>query len=191
MGSAAEGTDGVEGARGARLRALLALAWPIVVSRSSQVVVGISDAVMVAHLGAASLAATTAGALNAFTFFILPMGTVFIVSSFSSQLFGMGDLAGARRYAWHGMAVAAGTAVLSAASIPLVPTLLAPLPYAADVRVLMEDYLAIRLLSADVARGTCPRSGPAGSLSALTKVELCWSAPAQDREPPCVIRLSE
>ena len=52
------------------------------VSRSSQVVVGIADAVMVAHLGAAALAATTAGALNAFNLFILPMGIVFIVSSF-------------------------------------------------------------------------------------------------------------
>jgi Na+-driven multidrug efflux pump len=37
------------------LRLLLGLAWPIVVSRSSQVVVGICDAVMVAHLGEAAL----------------------------------------------------------------------------------------------------------------------------------------
>ncbi len=149
------GRDRVEAeGREGSLRALLALAWPIVVSRSSQVVVGIADAVMVAHLGAAALAATTAGALNAFTFFILPMGTVFIVSSFSSQLFGMGDAGGARRYAWYGLAVAGGTAALSAASIPLVPALLAPLPYAADVRALMEDYLALRLLSAGAVVGT-------------------------------------
>ena len=109
---------------------------------------GISDAILVAHLGAAALAATTAGALNAFNFFILPMGTVFIVSSFSSQLFGMGDARGARRYAWYGLAAAGATAAIGAASIPLVPAVLAPLPYAPDVRALMEDYLAIRLLSA-------------------------------------------
>ena len=154
MADGAAAPDEVEaGARGGRLRALLALAWPIVVSRSSQVVVGIADAVMVAHLGAAALAATTAGALNAFTFFILPMGTVFIVSSFSSQLFGMGDAPGARRYAWYGLAVAGGTALLAAGSIPFVPALLAPLPYAADVRELMEDYLALRLLSAGAVVG--------------------------------------
>jgi MATE family multidrug resistance protein len=142
------------GERGRRgLRALLSLAWPIVVSRSSQVVVGIADAVMVAHLGTAALAATTAGALNTFNFFILPMGTVFIVSSFSAQLFGMGDLGGARRYAWYGLAVAAGAAVLGAASLPLVPALLAALPYSAEVRALMADYLRIRLLSAGAVVG--------------------------------------
>lgn len=149
-------TDGARGGLGfgARLHALLALAWPIVVSRASQVVVGIADAVMVAHLGAAALAATTAGALNAFNLFILPMGTVFIVSSFSSQLFGMGDLRGARRYAWYGLAVAAVTAVLAAAAIPLLPAVLAPLPYEQDVRSLMQDYLTLRLLSAGAVVGT-------------------------------------
>jgi MATE family multidrug resistance protein len=145
--------DSLAGTRRARLRALLALAWPIVVYRSSQVVIGIADAVMVAHLGAAALAATTAGALNAFNFFILPMGTVFIVSSFSSQLFGMGDLRGARRYAWYGLAVAAATAVLGVLAIPFVPAALAPLPYAEDVRALMQDYLVVRLLSAGAAVG--------------------------------------
>jgi MATE family multidrug resistance protein len=146
--------DGIMGGRGrARLRALLALAWPIVVSRSAQVVVGIADAVMVAHLGAAALAATSAGGLNAFSFFILPMGIVFIVSSFASQLFGMGDLGGARRYAWYGLAVAAGTQLVALALVPAIPALLSPLPYAADVRALMERYMQIRLLSAGAVVG--------------------------------------
>jgi MATE family, multidrug efflux pump len=135
------------------LRALLALAWPIVVSRSSQVVVGIADAVMVAHLGAAALAATTTGAINAFAIFILPMGTVFIVSSFSSQLFGMGDLAGARRYAWYGLAVAAAMEGLALGALPLVPAALAAFPYEADVRAALEGYLAARLLSAGAVVG--------------------------------------
>ena len=143
-----EDADASGGDRRRTLGALLHLAWPIVVSRSTQVVVGITDAVLVAHLGAASLAATTAGSLNAFNLFILPMGTVFIVSSFSSQLFGMADLRGARRYGWYGLAIAAATGIAGAAAIPLVPALLAPLPYAPDVRSLMEQYLAIRLLSA-------------------------------------------
>jgi MATE family multidrug resistance protein len=136
-----------------RLRALLALAWPIVVSRSSQVVVGIADAVMVAHLGPAAIAATSAGGLNAFTFFILPMGTVFIVSSFSSQLFGMGDLGGARRYAWYGLAIGAATEAVALALVPAIPSFLSALPYAPDVRALMEGYLAVRLLSAGAVVG--------------------------------------
>src|SRR6266545_4200173 len=89
----AEGAGGAgAAAHGGRLRALLALAWPIVVSRSSQVVVGIADAVMVAHLGAAAL-------------------------------------------------------------VPLVPAALGPLSFAPEVRALMEDYLAIRLLSAGAVVG--------------------------------------
>jgi MATE family multidrug resistance protein len=134
--------------RGARLRALLALAWPMVVSRSSQVVVGIADAVMVAHLGAAALAATTAGATNAFAFFILPMGITFIVSSFSSQLFGMGDLGSARRHGWYGLAVAGLAQVVVLLALPFIPSVLGLFDYAPDVRAQMEGYLVVRLLSA-------------------------------------------
>jgi MATE family, multidrug efflux pump len=133
--------------RGAMLRALLTLAWPIVVSRSSQVVVSIADAVMVAHLGTAALAATTAGATNAFAFFILPMGTTFIISSFSSQLFGMGDPGAARRYGWYGLAIAGAAQVLAILALPLIPSALGLLDYAPDVRAQMEGYLALRLLS--------------------------------------------
>jgi MATE family multidrug resistance protein len=147
----AEGAEERGGAR--RLRALLTLAWPIVVSRSTQVVVGVADAVMVAHLGAASLAATTAGGMNAFNVFILPMGIVFVVSSFSSQLFGRGDLGGARRYGWYGLAVAAGAQLLGVALVPLVPAALGAFGYAPDVRALMADYLEIRLLSAGAVVG--------------------------------------
>lgn len=135
------------------LPALLALAWPIIVSRSTQVVIGLADAVMVAGLGEAALAATTAGALNAFCLLILPMGTVFIVSSFSSQLFGRGDLPGARRYGFYGLAVAAATQAVCLAVIPALPAALGWLDYSADVRALMVDYLAWRLLSGGAAIG--------------------------------------
>jgi MATE family multidrug resistance protein len=135
------------------LGVLLGLAWPIVVSRSSQVVVGVADAVMVAHLGASALAATTAGAMNAFALFILPMGVVFIVSSFSSQLFGMGDAPGARRYGWYGLIVAALTQVAGVAAIPAAGWALGRLDLPRDVQALMVDYLAIRLWSGGAAIG--------------------------------------
>ena len=146
-------SGGVPEGRSARLRALLSLAWPIVVSRSSQVVIGIADAVMVAHLGAAALAATTAGSMNAVALFIFPMGITFVVASFSSQLFGMGDLGAARRYGWYGLAVAAVAQAVALAAIPLVPPALGLLDYAPDVRAAMEDYLVLRLLSAGAAVG--------------------------------------
>jgi MATE family multidrug resistance protein len=134
-------------------RSLLGLAWPIVVSRSSQVVVGVSDAIMVAALGEAALAATTAGALNTFALLILPMGTVFIVSSFSAQLLGKNDAAGARRHGLYGLGLAAATQVLCLAALAGLGPALGLFPYAPDVRVAMHEYLFLRLLSGGAAIG--------------------------------------
>jgi MATE family multidrug resistance protein len=137
----------------ANLKTLLTLAWPIIVSRASQTIVGLADSLMVAHLGASALAATATGALNAMTVLVLPMGITFIVQSFSSQLFGKGDLAGARRYGWYGLVVALGTLVLSLAAVPAVDPLLDLLPYTPEVHALMSAYLRVRLLSIGAAIG--------------------------------------
>jgi MATE family, multidrug efflux pump len=139
-------------ARGA-LRRLLALAWPIVISRSSQVVVGLCDAVMVAHLGETALAATTTGAMNATAVFILPMGIVFIVGSFASQLFGRGDLRGARRYGWYGLAVALASQLVAAAALPGIGPLLGAVYDDGALRDLLARYLRWRLLSSGAAVG--------------------------------------
>lgn len=135
------------------MRVLLTLAWPIIVSRASQTVVGLADALMVAHLGESAMAATTAGSLNAVAAFILPMGVVFIVSSFTSQLAGRGDRVSARRYGWYGLGVAALAQLVMLAGLPLLPRVLAALDYAPDVEELMTAYLSIRLLSTGFAVG--------------------------------------
>lgn len=137
----------------ATLMTLLRLATPIVLSRASQTVVGLSDAIMVAHLGASALAATSTGAANAFALLIFPMGITFIVSSFSSQLFGRGDLASARRYGWYGLLVAAITQVVCFASMPFFEPVLSLLPYEPDVKALMASYLFWRILSGGAAIG--------------------------------------
>ncbi len=137
----------------ATLGTLLALAGPIIISRASQTVVGLSDALMVAHLGAAALAATATGALNAYTVLILPMGITFIVASFTSQLAGKGDIAGARRYGWYGLLVALGALFFSLAAVPLVDPVLSLLSYTDEVRSLMGAYIRIRLLSVGAAIG--------------------------------------
>jgi MATE family multidrug resistance protein len=129
------------------LKSLLSLAWPVIISRSTQVVVGLADAVMVAHLGQANMAAVTAGALNSVAFFILPMGIVFIVSSFSSQLAGRGDAVAARRYGWYGLGLAGLAQLLMLATLPFLPSLLGHLNYAPEVHAAMGLYLHVRLLS--------------------------------------------
>ncbi len=127
--------------------ALSRLAWPVVLSRSAQAVIGFSDALMTAPLGEDALAATTAGSMNIMCLAILPIGTVFIVQSFASQLWGKGDLEGARRYGWLGVLFALMAGLLYGALIPWVGPALDHLHYGAAVRASMADYLSIRLVS--------------------------------------------
>lgn len=135
------------------MRVLLSLAWPIIVSRAAQTVVGLADALMVAHLGESAMAATTAGSLNAVAAFILPMGVVFIVASFTSQLAGRGDRVAARRYGWYGLGVALLAQLVMLAGLPLLPRVLGALDYTPEVEGLMTAYLSVRLLSTGFAVG--------------------------------------
>lgn len=136
------------------IRQLLALAWPVILSRATQSVVGFTDALMVAPLGQAELAATSTGSLNAFAVIILPMGCVFIVQSFAAQLRGRGDRDALPRYAWYGLGVAIAAGVLSLLAIPGIPWALEKFSYEPAVHRLMSEYLAIRLLSVAPAVAT-------------------------------------
>lgn len=169
-----------------RLLQLLALAWPIVVSRSAQVVVGITDAIMVAPLGEDALAATTTGALNTFAFMALQIGTVFIIGSFVAQLMGRGDAAGARRFGVYGLLIAIGSEALALALLPFLDAMSAPLGLSAHVRELLGDYMRIRLLSVGAAVGLEALSSYYGSvkntvlpmiaqiLAMALNVAFCW-----------------
>jgi MATE family multidrug resistance protein len=130
----------------AGIRTLLSLAWPIVLARSAQSIIGFCDALMIAPLGEDALAAVTTGAVNTLALVILPMGLVFIVQSFASQLQGKGDLLGARRYAWYGLILSAAIALAGIAVIPLVPVGLGLFSYDPAVHAYMSEYMAIRLL---------------------------------------------
>jgi MATE family multidrug resistance protein len=117
----------------AGLRTLLSLAWPIVLARATQSVIGFTDALLVAPLGEDALAATTTGGLNSFAFIILPMGTAFIVQSFVAQLRGRGDLEGARRYAYYGLILAVGAAIFAGIMTPALPFIVSKLGYSPEV----------------------------------------------------------
>lgn len=135
------------------LRALLSLAWPIILARATQSVVGFCDALMVAPLGEASLAAVTTGALNTFAFIILPFGTVFILQSFTAQLRGRGQLDAVGRYAHYGLILAAVAALLGLCSLPLIESLFPLLGYEPQVEELLVQYMVIRILSIGGAVG--------------------------------------
>jgi MATE family multidrug resistance protein len=140
--------------RAPTLRGLFTLAWPVILARAAQSVVGFTDAVFVASLGPDALAATGNGALNAFAVFMLPLGVAFIVQSFAAQLHGGGDLVKLRRYGWYGLGLAGLAQAAALAFIPAVPWLLARADYTPAVRGLMAEYVAIRLLGVGAAVGT-------------------------------------
>lgn len=135
-------------------RALLALAWPVVLARSTQSVVGLADAAMVAPLGSEALAAATTGSLNTFSFIIFPMGLVFIVQSFAAQLHGRGEPAASRRYAMYGLGVAVLAMVAAIAGIPFLGQLLATFRYEPAVHAGITEYMAWRVWSAGAVVGT-------------------------------------
>lgn len=168
------------------LRTLLTLAWPVILARATQSVIGFCDALMVAPLGQDALAATTTGGLNFFAVIIFPMGTVFIVQSFTAQLRGRGDLEAVPRYAFYGLIVAALAGVLGLLTIPILPWLLGLLEYTPKVESAMFQYLAIRLLSVAPAIGVealgnwyggLGNTRPAmvaGVVAMVANVALCW-----------------
>ncbi len=135
-------------------RELVALAWPVVLARSAQAVIGFSDAAMVAPLGENALAATTAAAINTIGFFVLPVGIVFIVQSFAAQLVGKRDPRGALRYAYYALILAGITFVLSLAAIPGLRAFVDQLGFTPEVRALMASYMAIRLVAAAAVVGS-------------------------------------
>lgn len=137
----------------ARWRTLLTLAWPIVLARASQAVIGFCDALMVTPLGEEPLAAVTTGAMNTIAILVLPIGIVFILQSFAAQLRGRGRLEDVRRYGLYGLVIAAGFGAIAAAGIPLIRPVLGLLDYEPGVRDAMATYLAIRVLSVAAATG--------------------------------------
>lgn len=108
---------------------------------------------MVAPLGQDALAAVTTGALNVFGLFILPMGTVFIISSFASQLFGRGDHGGARRYGFYGLIFCFLLEVIYLSLLGLVPGVIGKLDYDPSVKNLMIQYSELRLIGGGAAIG--------------------------------------
>ena len=134
-------------------RPLVGLAWPIVIARSTQVLVGVTDVRMVGHLGQDALAATADGALLAVALLVLPVGVVSIVSAFTAQLAGAGRPGEARRFGYYGLMVALATQVAALALLPSIPWALARLDCSPEVAALMGGVLRVRLFAAGAAVG--------------------------------------
>jgi MATE family multidrug resistance protein len=126
------------------LAPLLRLAMPMVLARATQAVISFADTYQVSHLGTDAIAATATGGLNVYALVMFPMGTVFIVQTFVSQLLGRGERGRAPRFAWYGLVISGAAGLLAIAFIPLIGPLLHLLHYSPSVRSQMTEYMAIR-----------------------------------------------
>lgn len=131
----------------ASLRVLLALAFPMILSRATQSVMTFADALMVEHLGPRAIAASATGGFNVFLIMILPMGTVFIVQSFVAQLVGANDRDATPRFAYYGLVIAFASGLVALALIPAIDPLLALADFSPEVRSQMSEYMTIRMFS--------------------------------------------
>ncbi|MEZ4360774.1 MAG: MATE family efflux transporter [Kofleriaceae bacterium] len=138
--------DGAHAAQPApTLRILLALAGPLVLARATQAVIGAADTYQISHLGPEAVAATATGGLNTYGVMMIPLGTVFIVSSFVAQLRGKGQLQHTIRYAWYGLALAAIAGLTGALAVPFADVALGWFGFEPGVQAQMSTYVGIRL----------------------------------------------
>jgi MATE family multidrug resistance protein len=126
----------------------------MVLARATQAVISFADTYQVSHLGPDAIAATATGALNTYALVMLPMGTVFIVQTFVSQLVGRGDREATPRFAWYGLAISAIAGLVAVASVPLVGPVLGLFGYSTTVRAAMTDYMVIRAFAVGAIVGT-------------------------------------
>ena len=100
------------------LRALLGLAWPLILAFSGNQLLGVVDTAMVGRLGAAELAGVALGSGVYFTITVMGMGFVLGVDPLISQAVGAGEGRRVRAAVRTGVRVALGV------SVPLVGLLL-------------------------------------------------------------------
>jgi multidrug resistance protein, MATE family len=136
------------------LAPLLRLAMPMVLARATQAVISFADTFQVSHLGTDAIAATATGGLNTYGLVMLPMGTVFIVQTFVSQLVGRGERSATPRFAWYGLLISALAGAVAIAAIPLIGPLLGLFHYSDSVRAQMTDYMVIRAFAVGAIVGT-------------------------------------
>lgn len=88
------------------IRPTLALATPIVIGQVSQMLMGVTDSVMIGHAGTVPLAASSFGGNVFAVFYVLGIGLMMPVSILVARAHGANDPAEAAEFLRHGLALA-------------------------------------------------------------------------------------
>lgn len=111
------------------LRATLALAAPLAAANLANMAMGITNAVMVGHLGGAALAAAGLGGGIYFTLTMICQGVLTAVSPLAAHAIGGGDPIAAGRFAGAGLVMALLIAPVVLALLTIAPLLLGAIGY--------------------------------------------------------------
>ena len=102
----------------AELRAMLSLAWPVVIAEMGWIAMGIVDTIIVGPLGAAAIGAVGTGSILFMLVMMLGVGVLLALDTFIAQSFGAGRLDDCHRWLFAGLQLAAVlTVVLSIAGL--------------------------------------------------------------------------
>src|SRR5258708_11417895 len=117
----------------AEVRATLTVAAPLAGANLAQMAMGVTNTIMVGHLGAAPLAAAGLGAGLYFMLLMLCMGVLEAVAPLAAHAIGADDHPTAGRVAGAGLIVAALLALPVFVLLTIMPSLLSLLGYAPEL----------------------------------------------------------
>jgi MATE family multidrug resistance protein len=130
------------------LRAMLALALPVICAELGWIMMGIVDTIMVSPLGPAAIGGVGTGSTIFIAVIILGIGTLFALDTFVSQSFGAGRIDECHRWLFAGVELAIVLAVvLSGLAYGLV-MLLPRFGFHPAVLAIIQPYIARLILSA-------------------------------------------
>ncbi|HEX7838470.1 MAG TPA: MATE family efflux transporter [Kofleriaceae bacterium] len=135
------------------LSRLLPLAIPLALGKSTEAVRAFVDALVVAPLGHAPLAAVTTGAADLYILIVLLTGIVTIIETYAAQTAGTGDLAATQRYGWYGIVIALASTLLTLALTPATPALVSLLGYRPELQRDITGFIQLRLLGVGAVVG--------------------------------------
>lgn len=104
------------------IRPTLALALPIVIGQVSQMLMGVTDSVMIGHAGTVPLAASSFGGNLFGVFYVLGIGLMLPVAIFVARARGADRPAECGEYLRHGLALALGFGLLESAVLAVLGT---------------------------------------------------------------------
>jgi MATE family multidrug resistance protein len=129
------------------LKAMLALALPVILSELGWIMMGIVDTIMVGPLGPAAIGAVGTGSTIFMTVMVFGMGTIFSLDTYVSQSFGAGRVDECHRWLFAGLKLAAIMSVLLMTVAALLVWAMPAFGLHPQVLEIIRPYVAIEIAS--------------------------------------------